>query len=210
MAFIETPRFPDHISRGSKGGPTWLTDVVTVTSGREQRNQRWSRQRHTYDAAFGIRDMSDLEEVVDYFYGARGRLHGFRYKDWGDFRSSGSESSPSALDQTIGVGDGAQTQFQLLKIYKYVGTAQGYARAITKPVAGTVLIALDSVEQPSGWTVDAATGLVTFDTAPGAGVVITAGYEFDVPCRFDSDEISTQLEIYDVGGTQIPLVEIRV
>ena len=66
------------------------------------------------------------------------------------------------------------------------------------------------LEQLSGWTLDAATGIVTFTTAPGSGVIVRAGFEFDVPVRFDTDTLDVTLDIERLGSiTSIPLLEIR-
>src|SRR4029453_17117387 len=83
--------------------------------------------------------------------------------------------------QLLGTGDGTQTEFQLLKHYPSGSVIE--VRTISKPVAGTVKVYLDGVEQLSGWSVDTTTGLVTFSTAPAAGVEVTADFEFDVPVR---------------------------
>ncbi len=73
-----------------------------------------------------------------------------------------------------------------------------------------VRIALDGVEQISGWTIDTTTGLITFDTAPGAGDAISAGFEFDVPVRFDTDALDVTLDLERLGSiTSIPLLELR-
>ena len=93
---------------------------------------------------------------------------------------------------------------------RYASGAQSWTRTITKPVAGTVRIAVGGVEQPSGWSVDATTGIVTFGAAPSAGIAITAGFEFDVPVRFDSDALDVTLDLERLGSiTSIPLLEIR-
>ena len=93
---------------------------------------------------------------------------------------------------------------------RYTSGAQTWTRSIAKPVTGTVRIALGTVEQMSGWTLDATTGVVTFTTAPGSGVVIRAGFEFDVPVRFDSDSLDVTLDVERLGSiTSIPLLEIR-
>ena len=66
------------------------------------------------------------------------------------------------------------------------------------------------VEQMSGWTVDTTTGVVTFTTAPAGGVAVRAGFEFDVPVRFDSDTLDVTLDFERLGSiTSIPLLEIR-
>ncbi len=77
-------------------------------------------------------------------------------------------------------------------------------------MAGSVRIALAGVEQPSGWSVDTTTGIVSFGAALGSGVAITAGFEFDVPVRFDTDALDVTLDLERLGSiTSIPLLEIR-
>ena len=207
MAFHEI-RFPDDISRGARGGPSRRTQIVELASGAEERNASWSDSRRRYDVAYGIRRADDLAAVVGFFEARNGRLYGFRFKDWGDYKSCLPSQVPSASDQMIGIGDAVQTEFQLQKLY--TSGAQSWPRVIEKPVAGTVLVAFDSVDQPTGWTVDTATGLVTLVVAPGNGVVVTAGFEFDVPVRFDSDDLDVTLSLERHGSiNSIPLVEIR-
>jgi uncharacterized protein (TIGR02217 family) len=83
-------------------------------------------------------------------------------------------------------------------------------RSITKPVADSVRVALGGVEQVSGRSVSTTTGLVTFATPPPRSVAVTAGFEFDVPVRFDSDALEVTLDLERLGSiTSIPLVEIR-
>ncbi|WP_099827986.1 DUF2460 domain-containing protein [Oceaniglobus indicus] len=207
MAFHEI-RFPDNISRGARGGPERRTQIVELASGDEERNASWANSRRRYDVAYGIRRADDLAAVVAFFEARNGRLHGFRFKDWGDHKSCLPSGTPSATDQVIGTGDGTMTAFQLVK--HYASGTQTWTRTITKPVAGTVRIALDGNAQSSGWSVDTTTGVITFGTALGSGVVITAGFEFDVPVRFDSDALDVTLDLERLGSfTSIPLLEIR-
>ena len=207
MAFHEV-RFPDDISRGARGGPERRTQIVELASGDEERNASWANSRRRYDVAYGIRRADDLAAVVAFFEARNGRLHGFRFKDWGDYKSGLPSAAISPTDQEIGIGTGSLTEFALLKSYS--SGAQSWTRAIAKPVAGSVRIALGGVEQISGWTADTTTGVVIFDTAPGAGVAITAGFEFDVPVRFDTDALDVTLDVDRLGSiTSIPLLEIR-
>jgi uncharacterized protein (TIGR02217 family) len=207
MAFHEV-RFPDDISRGARGGPERRTQVVELASGDEERNAAWANSRRRYDVSYGIRRADDLAAVVAFFEARNGRLHGFRFKDWSDYRSGPPSQPPSPLDQTIGVGDGTTTAFQLVK--RYASGAQAWVRTITKPVAGTVRVGLAGVEQSADWSVNTTTGLVTFATPPPAGVAVTAGFEFDVPVRFDSDALEVTLDLERLGSiTSIALVEIR-
>lgn len=207
MAFHEV-RFPDNISRGARGGPERRTQIVELASGDEERNASWANSRRRYDVSYGIRRADDLAAVVAFFEARSGRLYGFRFKDWADHRSCLPSRAPAAMDQQIGIGDGVATIFQLVK--RYASGGQSWTRAITKPVAGTVQIALNGVAQGSGWSVDHKTGLVSFDTAPTTGIAISAGFEFDVPVRFDSDVLDVTLDIERLGSiTSIPLLEIR-
>jgi uncharacterized protein (TIGR02217 family) len=207
MAFHEV-RFPDNIGRGARGGPERRTQIVELASGAEERNASWANSRRRFDVAYGIRRADDLAAVVAFFEARNGRLHGFRFKDWADYKSGIPSQAPGPQDQLIGTGDGSTTAFQLVKHYASGG--QTWTRAIAKPVTGSVRIALGGVEQPSGWSVDTTTGVVTFSAAPGAGVAITAGFEFDVPVRFDTDVLDVRLDFERLGAiTSIPLLEIR-
>jgi len=207
MAFHEV-RFPDNISRGARGGPERRTQIVELASGDEERNASWANSRRRYDVAYGIRRSDDLAAVVAFFEARNGRLHGFRYKDWADYKSSLPSLAITPTDQQIGTGTGGLTTFQLVK--QYTSGAQSWTRAIVKPVAGTVRVALGTVEQLTGWTLDTTTGFVTFTAAPGNGVIVRAGFEFDVPVRFDTDMLDVTLDIERLGSiTSIPLLEIR-
>ena len=207
MAFHEI-RFPDNISRGARGGPERRTQVVELASGDEERNASWANSRRRYDVAYGIRRADDLSAVVAFFEARNARLYGFRYKDWADYKSSLPSLAISPTDQQIGTGTGSLKTFQLAK--RYTSGAQAWTRTIAKPVSGTVRLALNGIEQMAGWTVDTTTGTVTYTTAPGAGVAITAGFEFDVPVRFDTDMLDVTLDIERLGAiTSIPLLEIR-
>jgi len=207
MAFHEV-RFPDDISRGARGGPERRTQIVELASGDEERNASWANSRRRYDAAYGIRRADDLAAVVAFFEARNGRLYGFRWKDWADYKSCLPSQTPAATDQNIGTGDGTKTAFQLTKTY--TSGSQSWTRTITKPVAGTVKVAIGGTVQSSGWSVDTTTGLITFTTAPASGAAITAGFEFDVPVRFDTDTLDVTLDIERLGSiTSIPLIEVK-
>ncbi len=210
MSFHEV-RFPAALSFGSTGGPERRTDVVTLANGFEERNTPWAHSRRAYDAGIGIRSLADLEDVVSFFEERRGKLFGFRWKDWADYRSGGVLETPQAGDQVVGVGDGVTQEFQLQKTYGSGATA--YVRSISKPVFGTVQIAVDGALQTDGvdFTVDTSTGEVTFMSAPAAGAEITAGFEFDVPVRFDTDSIIVSAAGFKAGQIpSVPVVEVRL
>lgn len=209
MAFHEV-RFPAGISLGASGGPERRTEIVTLASGFEERNSPWADSRRRYNAGYGVRSLADIHAVIAFFEARSGRLHGFRFKDFSDWQSAAPGSQITPFDQNLGAGNGALSGFQLRKTY--MSGSQTYMRTIRKPVAGSVRVALNGVEQSAGqFTVDAATGLVTFSAAPGAGVSISAGFAFDVPVRFDSDFLEINHAAFNAGQIpNIPLVELRL
>lgn len=86
------------------------------------------------------------------------------------------------------------------------------SRTITKPVSGTISIYFNGVLQSSAlYSANLTNGQITFISAPGVGVNITADFEFDVPVRFDIDRLSASMDDYAVGSwNDIPLVETRI
>jgi len=206
MSFLDT-RFPINISYGSTGGPEYSTSVIELYSGLEQRNLRWTYPRHIYDAASGVTKMTDLEDLIAMFHIAQGRANSFRWKDWSDYKSSALDTAPAATNQALGTGDGVEDEFQIIKTYT-VG-AYSKTRKITHPVSGTVLVAVNTVVT-TAFTVNLTTGIITFTAPPVLGAVLTCGYEFDVPCRFDTDKLSTSLDDYRLGSIAVPIVEVKV
>jgi uncharacterized protein (TIGR02217 family) len=208
MTFHEI-QFPTGIAFHSSGGPERKTEIVTLGSGFEERNAVWANSRRRYDVGYGVKTLDDLHTVIAFFEARTGRLIGFRFKDFADYKSCAPGETVSPLDQAIGSGDGATTTFQLIKTY--TSGPSSWTRAIKKPVAGTVRVAVAGVEQTSGLSVDTTTGLVTFDSAPASAAAITAGFEFDTPVRFDTDSLSINLSNFAAGEIpSIPLVEILI
>ena len=208
MAF-DNVRFPVAISRGLGGGPERRTDVVMTASGREERNARWANSRRKYNAGYGVKSLDDIHAVVAFFEERRGRLYAFRFKDHTDWKSCKPSQVVSATDQVIGTGDGVTATFQLVKNY---GTSRPWARPITAPVAGTVLASVNGVATTQ-FAVDVMTGLLSFNagSVPPAAAVVAAGFEFDVPVRFDTDEIKINLAHFVAGDIPtIPLIEVRL
>ncbi len=207
MSFDEVS-FPLRVRYGSKGGPQFATEIITIKGGYERRNQKWSQARRRFDARTGVVSAADASLLLAFFQARAGRARGFRLKDWNDFTSAkDGVSPPSFEDQLIGTGDGSTNVFQLVKTY---GGAGGYERKIRKPVSGSVMVGAAGVRYATGWSVDETTGLVTFVQAPALGVSVTAGFIFDVPVRFDTDCLSLSAEDPRLEKAEIPLIEVRV
>ena len=212
MLFHEI-RFPTGISRSSQGGPERRTDVVTLGSGFEERNARWADSRRSYNAGYGVRSIDDLHAVIAFFEERRGRLTGFRWRDHADWKSCPPSHVPSATDQKVGTADGTTATFQLTKTYG--SNFAPWTRSIAKPVVATVLVAVGGVPQSpfADLTIDHTTGRITFlpGHIPSTGKLITAGFEFDVPVRFDTDKLDVSLPGFAHGAIpHIPILEVRL
>jgi len=205
--FIESPCFPDDISYGSSGGPGFKTFIFEGFSGIEQRSITWSRARARYNAQHGIRDTADMDLVRAFFYATRGRAVGFRFKDWGDY---------TLTDEVIGTGDGSDATWSIIKTYG-ASSGNSYVRRIFKPKTGTLSVKVDGVAVTVGTanasrvTCDYATGILSFGASviPASAKAITVTCEFDVPARFDTDQMDAAHDGWQTETWgQIPIVEI--
>lgn len=210
MNFHEV-RFPAGLSFGSSGGPERRTEIVTLNSGYEERNSPWAHARRRYDAGVAMRSTDDLEAVIAFFEARRGRLYGFRWKDWTDFKSCLSSREPAFTDQEIAVGDSVTVQVPLCKTYRSGETT--YCRTISKPVEGTLAVGVGGAQVFEGehYEVDYTTGVIRFNEAPSEGALVTAGFVFDVPVRFDTDRLDMSMASFAAGSVpSVPVVEVRV
>ena len=197
MTFLETPRFPESVSEGASGGPTFLTHVFDCNGGLEQRNCMWTRAQHVYDVGLGIRDQADMVTAREFFVVIQGRKNSFRYKDWNDYQLTSEQ---------IGTGTGSLTTFQITKTY--TTGSYTHVRDILKPVASGLLVYVNDVLQTitTDYTVDTTTGVITFVVAPGNGLSVKVTGTFDVPVRFSIDAMSSEhvgFEAEDWDGVRL-------
>ncbi|WP_409592363.1 DUF2460 domain-containing protein [Sphingobium sp.] len=199
--------FPLAIGREASVAPTFSTQIVESVSGHEQRSSDWADARLSFDAGPGVRSQADMAALIAFFRARRGAARGFRFSDPYDDRSCGVGEAPGPLDQHLGVGDGVQAEFGLQRFYGPGEEAQ--ARRITRPVAGTIRVAVNGVEMVGGWS-HSGLGVIAFDVAPVEGAVLTAGFRFDVPVRFAEDRLEINRATFAAGeAPSVPLVEIR-
>lgn len=204
MSFHEV-RLPVRLAFGSTGGVERRTEIVTLGSGFERRSTPWAQGRRRYLIGANLRSLDDMAALTAFFEARRGRLYGFRFRDFADFKSCAPGAAIGVTDQALGDGDGVRSAFQLMKRH-----GDGPERRITKPIAETVRVAVGGAEL-TGFVVDPTNGTVTLDAPPGPGAAVTAGFEFDTPVRFDSDRIEVTLESFDAGRmAAVPLIEVRV
>ncbi|WP_339345662.1 DUF2460 domain-containing protein [uncultured Sphingomonas sp.] len=185
--------FPLALGREAEVTPTFSTSVTTSGGGRETRQVAWAQARTRYDVGPGVRSEGDVAALLAFFRARHGPARGFRLRDPFDWHAEG---------ERIGTGDGTTRSFPLVRRY---GAA---ARRITRPVTGTVRIAIDG--QPTQAFAVAAAGMVTLDTAPPAGAAVTATFDFDVPVRFAEDELTVSRATHLAGAVpSVPLIEVR-
>ncbi|MEZ5962001.1 MAG: DUF2460 domain-containing protein [Hyphomonadaceae bacterium] len=210
MSAFHEVLLPLPFALGASGGPERRVDIVTLGSGAEARNTPWAHGRRRYDIGGAVRTLDQVHELISFFEARRGKLHGFRFRDPFDFKSCVPSGTPAATDQVIGEGDGENVSFQFQKSYS--DGASSYARPISKPVSASVVVAIDGEAlAPSDFDVAADTGLLTLDTAPAVGAIVSAGFLFDTPVRFDIDRLDLALDGFGAGHAMtVPLVEIRL
>lgn len=204
MVSFHNVRLPEDIEQGAEGGPEFKTTVLQLSSGFEKRNVEWQIVKPSYDIAYGIRTKEDLQDVMDFFYARQAKAYGFRFKDWSDF-----EIGPI---QAIGIGDGSNALFQIIK--RYTSGSYTYDRKITRVVTGTLAVYVDGVLKTvtTHYTVDMDTGLITFTggNTPANTKVVAVTCEFDVPVRFDIDKLNVRMQWEDAMEIpSIPLVGIK-
>lgn len=200
-------QFPECISFGSSGGPGFKTNVTEFDSGYVSVNKEWERLRARYSITFETATPEDIKQVEDFFYAAKGRAIGFRFKDWQDYQ---------IVAQNIGIGDGTTTAFSVFK--RYTSGTRYYDRKITKlrKLASDGLdmrVTVDNVLQGVGGQchVNESLGIITFNVAPPPGAIVRIEYgEFDVPVRFDTDELDISFDEFRQLSLEVPLIEVLV
>lgn len=203
LAGFHEGRLPVPTGLGTSHGPLWQTETLILASGQEVRNARWARPQRRWDIVTPPLGHAAYSALAHFFNARRGRLHGFRFRDPSAFSSGIDGQLPAPDDQVLGTGDGAQTEFPLLL------DDGGLERRILKPVVGTILLAVNGAPLAVGWSVGTTDGVVSFDVAPEAGSVITCGFEYDWPVRFDSDALEISHDQTGSGRVvNLPLVEL--
>ncbi len=201
------PIFPTDISFGRPGGPEYTTDVAILESGHEQRNSFWPEPRYSWDVGYGVREISKVYTLLQFFHACRGRHKPFRFKDWLDYKSVAPNMETDFDDQALPAATAGQTIFQLRKTYM-TGAYNTYIDII-KPKASTIQIGEAGSEVTSGWTINEVTGIITRSSGISAGVIVTWGGEFYRKARFDVDKLANTFEAWEAGGVEVPVIHLR-
>ncbi|WP_242139889.1 DUF2460 domain-containing protein [Sphingomonas sp. TREG-RG-20F-R18-01] len=192
--------FPIALGQEAEVTPGFSTAIVTSGGGFETRNASWGEARTRYDVGPGVRSEADIATLLAFFRARLGPARGFRLRDPFDACSGGDVPTP--FDQQIGVGDGITARFALTKRY------DDTTRRITRPVAGSVRVAVAATETTAFSVV--AGGWVDLDAPPAAGAAVCVGFLFDVPVRFAEDTLSVSRATFLAGtASRVPLIEVR-
>lgn len=203
MEAFQDVSFPLELALGAWVEPVFSTSIMTGGNGWEYRNVNWEQARLRFDAGPGVRSTADLQTLLQFFRSMRGNALAFRFRDPLDFSSAGMSDAPSSTDVVLGTGDGKMRQFPLVKRY-----GQGECRRITRPVAGTVSVAVDGVGVADWTLLDG--GIIEMAEAPKSGAEVTAGFLFDVAVRFAEDHLRVSRTTFEAGeAPSIPLVEVK-
>jgi uncharacterized protein (TIGR02217 family) len=206
MQAFDDVLFPLAIGREAECTSRFSTQVFQSVSGHETRNSLWADATLSFDVGPGVRSEADCAELIAFFRARRGAARGFRLRDPLDWSSAEGATPPHHADQLLGEGDGVRSEFALVK--SYGDPPDGQQRRITRPVTGSVLVSVDGMPA-TGWTLQPG-GIVRFASPPSTGAEVRAGFLFDVPVRFTTDELTVGAATFAAGeAVSVPLVEIR-
>ena len=102
------------------------------------------------------------------------------------------------IGQLIGTGDGSTTQFQLVRTWG-AAAAVGFAEPILAPnIVETIYFNGIPYDPPSICSVNLNSGILTFESAPAPGAIITADFSYYFRVRFDADNLSFNNFLYQL------------
>ncbi|QJA43167.1 hypothetical protein [Phaeobacter phage MD18] len=196
-------RFPEDVSWGSRGGPVYKTQVFTSHRGYEKRNVDWSQPMMQFNAAYGIKTDAHIMDVLNFFNARQGRLFGFRYKNWCNYRIK---------EGVIATGDGYSKRLPLWKFYGFAGSR--HYKRLRKIVRGSVSgvqVGVEPVVEGVDFRIDYDAGEIVFNDPVGYGIPVRAiNLEFDEPVRFEEDSVENVIEQYNNNAlNNLAMVSVR-
>jgi len=196
--------FPENVSWGSSGGPEFKTQVFESFRGYEKRNIDWCQPQMHFNVAYGIKTDVQMLAVLEFFNARQGQAHGFRYKNWGNYRT---------VNAPIATGDGISTILPMWKFYGFQGSR--HYKRLRKIVQGSVtgigVGAVGSMIEGTDYSIDYDTAEIALNAAPGYGTPIyCSNMEFDEPVRFDIDSIQAVIDEFNSQSlTSLPLIGVK-
>lgn len=157
--------------------PIWNNLLLESASGKDATLALWSFPKYQYKLSYAFLNdatTTDLKTIIGFFNSRLARYDSWLYQDPGD--------QTSATQQNIGTGNGSNKAFQLVRVYG------GFVEPIQN-VNGNPLIYVNGVLKTltTDYTVGP-TGIITFVSAPGNGLAVTATFNFYWRCRFLQDQ----------------------
>ena len=183
MAHFDSITIPKIIRLESTSVPHWPADQLFARGGDRQVNQQYSQHLALITVNF-IKPNALIYDLYEIYNVLRGVVHSCNGRDWMDWNTTltnnmkqGGDSAITHLDAPLinpntgtSFSDHSTTVFQMHKAYSVGG--QTYNRRIYKP-EGLILIGHDgdnmSGISPEDYTVNLATGEVTFSDPPPFG-----------------------------------------
>ncbi len=207
---IPAYRLPEGIERGSGFGPAWRNVIQEAIAGNEQRFGYWTKCRGVGDLSYGLLTsadpLGDFRAILAIWKAHTGSLLPFRFRDWSDY---------TATDENFGTGDAATTVFQLTMTYdpsQILLNTPGsltYVRNITLVDSAPVIKVAGVTKTVTTDYVVSSAGVVNFTSAPANGAALTWSGTFDVPVRFDTDQLPIVLNEADLASVRsIPIREV--
>lgn len=186
----------------------WGTRMQRSVSGREVRvsdftypvwnyTLTWEVLRDAWDLRSGVYGVGpafpiggsafyELANIINFFNSVRGAAMAFQWNDPSDMDTSDlGPTTPTGggTAQVLGVGDGVTTQFKIVGVQ-------------LSPVIPTLI----RFVTPStiGYTVDYNNALINFASAPGIGVTVSIGMQYNQMVRFKADTAESEEFYYQL------------
>jgi len=181
--------------------PNFSTIINESQSGREVRIANYLYPRSMWEIPYSFLMLDDPHLNGDAYAFTFQALYGFFVKHYGAWDSflyldpndnaTINTSTSARVPAQIGVGDGTTTQFQIGRLMG--GAFEPLFDLNDGAYAHKVYL---NAVLTSAYTIS--NGLITFSSAPGAGVVITADFNYYWRVRFQADSIDFENFAYNL------------
>lgn len=184
------PTFPTlpGLSFPVKRLPSFQTIEHKAVAGNSTAQSPQAYPAYSYDLPFEFLRADnftlEVQTLMSFYTGRKGKALPFHFNDPDD---------NAVVGQVLGIGDGATTDFALVR------TMVNNVDPIQDAIAPTFTAFLNGVPTAVAALSTSQYGTfygVRFAPAPGAGVVVTANFQYNWLCRFDEDQVEFGLLQY--------------
>ena len=187
--------------------PTFQTRIQRAASGRELRALDYPYPLWQFTLVFDLlRDnpaagYDELRTLMGFFMLCQGAFGNFLFRDPSDDRVAG---------QQIGVGNASTTVFQLQRAMGATLAGGGFQEPILAPNVVSAIYLNGITQSPANYSVDPNTGLVSFVTAPGSELIISADFSYYFRCRFVADSYTFENFMFQLWQLkQLTFISVR-